>query len=163
MITEQYIAGLFDGEGSVSLQVKDNVPKLEVSIHMSEPASIVLMEINAKYRGKLYTQNRIHRGRSYRMFSARWTNRDEIDSILTVLIPYLIIKKEQAKLARWWVNNCLYKHQCAPWGLDKAREIIIADLKLMKQNPLMKAEDTIDSILNCFGSSYANILRLRGK
>lgn len=146
MITVEYFAGLFDGEGCISIQITDDCPKITASIDMSEPGANVLMEINAQYGGKLSMRMRKYNNRIYPMHSVRWTSADELSDVCDVLIPHLIIKKEQAKLAMWWVNHCLFKRQNLPFGITEARKILIAKMKLMKSNPLVMADDVITEI-----------------
>jgi LAGLIDADG endonuclease len=153
-MTPEYLAGLFDGEGCITISLQRcshgykcfNVQPVVV-IGMAHSALPIIMEINAQYGGtlRLHKRNPGCQDITY----IKWTNKYDIATILTTLLPYLKLKREQAKLVLWWVNS-VDKSDTGRYGMVEAKDIFIADLKAMKKNMLLSAESSINRIEDCF-------------
>jgi hypothetical protein len=118
----QYLAGLIDGEGSIYMWRVRMAPR--VAICMDSSASMLIEQVNAEYGGILARDTR-KRGNS--VISVKWNALDEIEDLLTKIVPYLILKREQAKLVLWWLPL-----------RDRYRNRVLTideELTLMKRNP----------------------------
>jgi hypothetical protein len=109
----------------------------------------LLMEINVRYGGILRVHKRAIKIQPASVIS--WRSQESLRSMLSVIEPYLVLKREQAKLTLWWVRNIPLREE--RWGISKAKDIFSADLKAMKGNMLLSAEDSIARIEACFTSS----------
>lgn len=98
-----YLAGLFDGEGSVNIfkqsNRKDmNYPAYFVEISIGNTHKGVLQWILEHFGGRLTDNAEQYSHRNQRTW--RWrASSDEAYKTLVLMLPYLIIKKEQAQLA----------------------------------------------------------------
>ena len=98
-----YLAGLFDGEGSINIfkqpNKKDRINPcyfLEISIGNTHKG--VLQWVLENFGGRLTHNAEQHTKRNQRTW--RWrASSNEACAVLKILLPYLIVKKEQAQLA----------------------------------------------------------------
>ena len=94
IITEQYLAGFFDGEGCVNCSKgRNDVPHVMISI--SGTCKKLLEEISKKYGGKVYIKNKYkdHHTQAYSWHVSKY--REFVEDIL----PFTNIKTEQLKCA----------------------------------------------------------------
>ena len=105
MIHPAYLAGLIDGDGCITAFLK----KIKTSPHghavkgrvkITSKSLKLLEAIKKEYGGKI-----TNRGDG--LYDLSWENFNEIKSILTKIIPYLIEKREQASHLQ---ALCLLKH-----------------------------------------------------
>lgn len=155
MITDQYFAGLFDGEGCISLNIQKsraafNAPP-RLYIGLTNMAAPLLMEISAKYNGNLRYRPKAN------MVYIQWASASVIETVLIKIEPYLIVKREQALLVLWWINNTYYRDRRC--GIFDATQIMIDDLKAMKKNMLLTADSSIARIQACF--TVSNVVSIR--
>lgn len=89
-MNKEYLAGLFDGEGCVTTGIHGKGMRARAAICMSN-AEDLFKEIQSEYKGSVWKDKRgywhyqVHSANSVRFFSD--------------ILPFLRIKKEQAKLA----------------------------------------------------------------
>lgn len=106
MLSPEYLAGLFDGEGSVfitnELALRTNI------VNTSYP---VMKEIYDQFQGSLYD-------RGY-AWMASWT-RNACLPILTYIHPYLIIKRERVDMALSYQNIASARSGCK--GMENREE-----------------------------------------
>jgi len=98
-----YLAGLFDGEGSINIfkqsNKKDRINSgyfLEISIGNTHKG--VLQWVLENFGGRLTHNAEQYTKRNHRTW--RWrASSNEACAVLKILLPYLIVKREQAQLA----------------------------------------------------------------
>ena len=100
MIDIRYLAGLFDGEGCVSLvkqaRVNSPLPSYSVRVVISMTNKPLIKAIYGQFGGNYTERKGINGCRN--VFSVMWANRKAIP-MLTALIPHLHIKREEAEIA----------------------------------------------------------------
>lgn len=100
-MSPQYIAGFFDGEGSVGIYVRRRpsgvllVPSLSAT--QSEPHHQVLLDIRREYGGGLYPKANDN-SRASQRWDWKLTRSSAITAFLTDTLPYLRIKYDRAAL-----------------------------------------------------------------
>lgn len=106
--SKEYLAGILDGEGYVGItsrkRTKGRNYVERVTIVLSERGSglKVLKCFKTFYGGKIYKKKIYRYKNSFRTNSELWVyeiSHQRARKMLIDLLPYLIIKKEQAKLA----------------------------------------------------------------
>lgn len=117
--TKAYIAGLFDGEGSIFIRIgtvkhKDKtythfIPQVSISMTHKGTMDYLVRELNVGiYRP-------IQRGKWRTQYYLCVSKRKEIQSVLTVLLPYLRTKKEQAEMMLSFCDN---RHSKLTYNID---------------------------------------------
>lgn len=98
-----YFAGIFDGEGHVGIHRQDGRSyQLKVCVQMDDPQAVLLL-------WKEYPEAVI----TYHMEKKFWKvalNQHKAKRFLEELIPYMIIKKEQAKIAHSFLVHRAREH-----------------------------------------------------
>ncbi len=89
-----YIAGYFDGEGSVGLYPKKSGFALKVTIAQRKPE--VLLWMHSLFGGAFVTVDRVDRGNLY--YELRLEGTVLVAPLLRVIAPYVREKKEQVDL-----------------------------------------------------------------
>ena len=99
MLSKEYIAGLFDGEGHVSITVTERRGKVDpkLCVKLTNTHLPVMELVKAQYGGTFYLQKKTEE--HYLQVYQLTFNVTESKVFLTELIPFLIIKKRQAELA----------------------------------------------------------------
>lgn len=91
--TIAYLAGFFDGEGSISLHEMRSKVRIRVGQIVEEP----LQRYVTMFGGKIYCQQVTKGGFSYYSYDTNDSNR--CGNILTELYPYLVVKQAKAQVA----------------------------------------------------------------
>ncbi len=105
-ITKQYIAGLFDGEGSIGIyNRKDRYNgaclRTQLTQNKTKESFLILSFLKSKYGGNLSEQKTLSNGIKY-----NWQlNPKGVEKFLRDIQPYLILKNTQAQLALYWLKN----------------------------------------------------------
>lgn len=99
--THAYLAGVFDGEGCISGTILPN-GKSRVRIRMGVNHKPLIHLFQAIYGGWFYT--RPASGNEQEFYTWEITKRDLKEKMLLQCLPYLRIKREQAKLALLFVR-----------------------------------------------------------
>ena len=115
-----YIAGILDGEGSIMIVRQASkafmeqrakagcyhpnyTPAIRIGMQDREPLDLI---VNTTCIGKVYKEKPYHHKKPMYRWMAR--NRADIIEFLTLVMPYLLVKKKQAKLvfkfARDWIG-----------------------------------------------------------
>jgi hypothetical protein len=161
MMTDQYFAGLFDGEGCIGTSVDRRVRQgwqsynvqPRASLGMAHSALPLLMEINAQYGGRLAEHKRnLPNSTIQRVSYISWDGKDKVIGILSVLLPNLKLKREQAELALWWAEMAIVDRT--------AKDMFIADMKAMKGNMLLTAAVSIKRIQDHLRPLYNNVVSI---
>jgi hypothetical protein len=98
-----YLAGLFDGEGSVNIfkqsNRKDRInPGYFLEISIGNTHKGVLQWVLENFGGRLTQNAEQYTKRNHPTW--RWrASSNEASEVLTIMLPYLVVKKEQALLA----------------------------------------------------------------
>ena len=111
-----YLAGLFDGEGYVSIGKNSNKPYLLPQFGIANTSKDVMEWLVSNFGGKYY---KVHTGRKTTVpggeviekYELAWrTNRvSDIYLLLKALLPYLIIKKKEAEEVFEYVSGIIDK------------------------------------------------------
>ena len=94
-----YFAGIMDGEGSISLKKVNTEykPKYRPCMTVGSTDPLLVRWILDRFGGSpsvLKAKSPKHK----HFFKIDWQSKDDVKTILHLLIPYLIIKKRQAEL-----------------------------------------------------------------
>ena len=100
-LTNDYIAGFFDGEGSATLApLRKNgkvYTRFEVVLAQSGENGLVLLErIQKQHGGKIY-KNKDTQGRQTKTAYKLYWNKEEAITFLVTMLPHLQLKKQAAQ------------------------------------------------------------------
>ena len=122
MISTEYVAGFFDGEGCVNISAdRNNKPFIRILIVNTD--NDVLEQFKEKWGGNI-THNKRHKENWKRSYTWRLSHQKAIN-FLKDLEPHLIVKKKQTNLAISFYE--LTPGKGTKWSndsLQKANEII---------------------------------------
>lgn len=133
----KYIAGLIDGEGCLDFQVTNHKdypgrpyirPRLRIT--MAESAKFVLEMLNVNFGGGLSVRPRKFDNLNWQDAWEWSVSGKSLRMVLQNLVNHMYIKKEQARLQIWMIDNLMGKH--LPEGL---RERLNEEIKAMKRDP----------------------------
>lgn len=105
-ITKQYIAGFFDGEGSIGIyKRKDRYNgaclRTQLAQTKTRLSTILFEELKKRYGGNISTDISLSGRVTY-----NWQlNPKGVPKFLKDISPYLILKKSQAQLGLYWIKN----------------------------------------------------------
>lgn len=103
-ITEQYLAGFFDGEGALLMRSRsdrDGRPAhVQIEAHITNNNIDLLHAIQREYGGRLSNHQNKHR-MCHRL---RWTNKSAILNLLKKISSHLILKRENAELMLQYIE-----------------------------------------------------------
>lgn len=132
-MTNEYIAGFFDGEGSVGLYSNDLHKQVMLSVNFSQKIKVPLEMVAETYPGGKFRQNKktkvwhlIYYGRT-------------AEPILNAMLPHSIVKRPQVELALQFISLLLPKK---PFGkgypklskeMTAERERLMAEVKAAKR------------------------------
>jgi hypothetical protein len=91
MLSKEYLAGLFDGEGCVSIQLKDDWANLTVSIAQAKPLILVLIFTQ-------YPEASIEHGSPTSKCNYLRLYGENSKRFLLDILPYVIVKKRQVEI-----------------------------------------------------------------
>lgn len=99
-ISKEYIAGFFDGEGTICITKSRNYRKLtsscyRLAVEICQKDTTFLKYLQSIYGGKVY--KKLNKGSIFHQY--RVHKREDVRFFLEDISPFLIFKKEQAKLA----------------------------------------------------------------
>lgn len=107
--SDQYIAGFFDGEGSISLQnrptTKTRHGRTVIRVGIANNNRRVLEHIASRFPGMVCGAG------GGICFHFEIDDRDEVKTFLNSVMPYLIIKRNLA-----WIVLCFLEHGLKKWG-----------------------------------------------
>ena len=161
-MTPEYLAGLFDGEGCIDVQRM--YPKLgshtsrfyvrpRVRLAMTDACWVLGQALHERFGGHL-TRRKPTTPTQNPSWSLEWLSRKDILAILDVIEPYLILKAQQAKLARWWFENASGKQTKSGYvGMEQARKAFAEELSAMKRDPQRLSERAAERIVRLMRQS----------
>lgn len=101
MITAGYCAGLFDGEGSLSIRYKRKGATYSVTARINMVDQRPTQEFEKEFGGCL----NLRRGHGNSRDTTQWTLTGEsVREFLQVIKPFLIVKKEHAEVAERFIE-----------------------------------------------------------
>ena len=109
-ITIQYLAGLFDGEGCISIacakqgwknsRSKSPAYELKLHIRMTDPRPIkIFRDYFQQFLNGGYSVRQEYEHPNHKPTYCYGCSHSKAETIIKQLLPYLIVKKEQAELA----------------------------------------------------------------
>lgn len=148
-MSPSYLAGFFDGEGCIDAQRM--YPKQDgrrrfycrprVRVAMANSGRLAVEMLQAQYGGHL-VERKSQNPRQQPSVSWELLNKEDILRILEVMTPHLVLKREQAKLAKWWLLNASGRQTSQGYPrLEDARRLFADELKLMKLDPQRLSEE----------------------
>ena len=113
-ITLAYIAGLFDGEGCFTLTRRDRVNSFgfQPQILLSSTDKDVIWWLKDTLGFGYYTEKKRLISGGYKVYNYGVGNFHDVKKLLDLLLPYLKIKRNVAKLLYEWIAH----HKVAPRG-----------------------------------------------
>lgn len=153
-MSPEYLAGFFDGEGCIDCQYmypKQAPGKFYVRprlrIALSDVGRAVLEDLQKTYGGHLYRRGR-QAGAQNTSTSWELLTQQGIKNVLTLITPHLVIKREQAQLVMWWLDNAssAYSGRGNRTQMTEARKLFADEIKLMKQDPQRLSERAAEAI-----------------
>ena len=151
----EYLAGFFDGEGCIDVQTAHRTnaageiryycrPRVRVS--QASSGAFVLHALAKQFGGHI--TDRSHGGKQQDSTSWEFLGTDRMIDFLERITPHLILKREQARLALWWLHNMSNKRADVEGAerLEDARRAFAEELKMMKLDPQRLSEEAVSRI-----------------
>lgn len=105
-----YIAGIIDGDGSLSLlrkyEVKAKSPAYYPSIQFSKSRDVLPNFLHEEFGGSLFSDKRVGKIKQYRW---RIEKNDNVSVVLNQVSEYMVVKKRQALKLLEFAENCQFK------------------------------------------------------
>lgn len=140
-----YIAGFIDGEGSFSICKTKSTPRkmadgskkiyvvYKLVVDVTNTNRTVLDLIHNMFGGGVYPGNQKKRNPRYLpRFAWRCNNTEERERFIEAILPYLRMKRKQAKLALKFSR--MYKQE----GLHKKREEMRKQMQTLNHSPRLR-------------------------
>jgi hypothetical protein len=149
-----YVAGLFDGEGCIDTQRmytkgahgEQLYVRPRLRICLSIVGENLLKSLRAQFGGHLsYRKPQSEKQQA----SVSWELLSE-DDMRKFLVPFsakLVLKREQANLALWWLDNLKGRQKHLHGDVDAARHAFAEELRAMKRDPQRLSERAEQRIL----------------
>jgi hypothetical protein len=152
MVSDEYAAGFFDGEGCVNITVRGKFRQVSLRVMIVNTDEWILKELQLQYGGNLMTPRKLKQGwKPTRQLSL--TGKVAID-FLHKIYPFLRIKRRQAELAFEF------------WGfMQKPRtercEAVVIPVENFKRRVVMRRTDETKS-LELLYKDQMHALNLKG-
>ena len=154
-MTPEYLAGLFDGEGCIDVQrcyPKEGKGRLyvrpRVRLCMADSSRPLMVLLHKAFGGNITTR-KAKKKNQQDSWSLEWLNGEAMKTLLGTMLPHLILKVEQAKLALWWLDNATGRSsQVGFMGMEQAREAFYEELRAMKRDPQRLSERAVERIVS---------------
>jgi hypothetical protein len=146
----EYLAGLIDAEGCIDVQFAYSKHYLNsaqrpisnrVRLAMADVALPLLQAIKDRFGGRLSHRKQEGNDQWSNSTSLAWVSSREVYPLLQAITPHLRVKKEQALISLWWMDNCKGIRESSYPGIGKARLYFVEELKAMKKDPGRKSSD----------------------
>ena len=95
MLSNEYVAGLFDGEGNI--HIGKSLCHLQVSVTQKDPEVLLLLQ--SQFKGKVITYSGSGKYRKNECYRWRCHACADSEDFLTAIFPYSIIKKSEIWIA----------------------------------------------------------------
>lgn len=148
----KYIAGLIDGEACIDFQShvdkrnKDKrmyiVPRMRIA--MTEPALGLLELLQNNFGGNLWEAKRANKNSAWANAYYWQIQGKKMRALLQNIVKHLILKKEQARFAIWWIDNVMGKrpNKLTP-EMQSIRKRARDEMKAMKRDPQRLSETAV--------------------
>lgn len=145
----KYMAGLVDGEGCIDMQgtvdKRDGTyycrPRFRMTLS-GKPGEDMIPVFIANYGGCQEGEKRVWSNPNWlKPYTWCLTGKQHLRPFLQNIVNHLVIKKEQARLAIWWVDNFHGKHVA-----DRAKRFGTDEFKAMKKDPHRLSERAVVEI-----------------
>ena len=106
MITKEYIAGFFDGEGSIGIYDRKGrycqvCARIQLTQNKTKESLYIIKYLKSQYGGNISKQKSLSGKTKY-----NWQlNPRGVKKFLKDITPYLILKKTQALVTLYWLKN----------------------------------------------------------
>lgn len=141
----KYIAGLVDGEACIDMQItrhKDypDRPYIRprIRITLTESCKFLLEIFNNNFDGGLHEKKRTFKNPKWQNACTWGLYGKKARPFLQNIVNHLYIKKEQARLAIWMIDNVSGRHVST-----ELREHLNNEIKAMKRDPQRLSEAAI--------------------
>jgi len=126
-----YLAGLFDGEGTIGYYNFRQRHESTVMITNSDPRVMNWIMDKIRY-GNVHTVKKSYARRKHVVHHWRICGKPRVKDFLETIVPYLIIKRDQAELLlNLWANENPGKNRRTP-NVELQRNKVLEQLKLLK-------------------------------
>ena len=152
-MTPQYLAGFIDGEGCIDVQRYYQRGKYAGQLYVRPRLRIVqatsgklmVNMLTDKFGGHVYHRKR---GNKNQQDSVSWefVSYPDVKRILKIILPHLIVKREQAKLVLWWIKHMQGIRSDNFAGIIEARTVFAEELSAMKRDSQRLSERAIAKI-----------------
>ncbi len=128
MISPEYIAGFFDGEGCVGFTITGQAKMLAVRVSIVNTNLEFLKVIQSQYGGKIYSKDFINKPTWKTFNNLVWANYHAIEFLIKIE-RFIFIKQAQIKLAKeyWEFSQTSNVDRC-----DRIEYITKAGLRRVK-------------------------------
>lgn len=141
----KYIAGLVDGEACIDMQINKHKDYLDtpyirprVRITLTESCKFLLEIFHNNFNGGIHDNKRTFKNPKWQNACTWGLYGKKTRPFLQNIVNHLYIKKEQAKLAIWMVDNAMGKRVS-----KELREHLNNEIKTMKRDPQRLSEMAI--------------------
>lgn len=107
MVSDEYVAGFFDGEGCIITQAHSDINRRKVALSMAQVDRRPLDEIYHKFGGHVRFRSNKYGGAWGLVISKR----ADVEHMLLSMKPYLIVKAEQAEVALEYLGRASILHR----------------------------------------------------
>lgn len=153
-MSPEYLAGFFDGEGCIDCQYMypKQAPGVfyvrpRLRIGLADVGRAVLEDLQKTFGGHLYRRAGQNDAQSA---STSWEllTQQGVKDVLGMITPHLVIKRQQAQLVMWWLDNASgrYGGRGHRTQMTEARKLFADEIKLMKQDPQRLSERAVEAI-----------------
>jgi hypothetical protein len=148
-MTPEYLAGLFDGEGCIDVQtLYPSAPSAKGKLYlrprvrmcMSDNTLYMMQLLHTAFGGHL-VRRKSTSPTQQASWSLEWLNQKAMKKLLNTILPHLILKREQAKLVLWWLDNASGRQSNNGFpGMEQARYAFKNEMQAMKRDPQRLSE-----------------------
>jgi len=128
-----YLAGLIDGDGCVDAYVaqSDGSTWYRVYLAVNSVEHKVIKRLEELFGGKGHKRERPHYKHGF-IWEWKLIVKQDVNDLIEQMIPYLVLKREQARLAVQFLN--------LPRGCPKDREALIREIQRLNQKETSEGE-----------------------
>ena len=148
-ITLEYIAGFFDGEGSIGVYYSKKTQdkfhlRTQLTQNQSKKSDLLMRSLVGRFQGNVSEQITLSGNVKY-----NWQlNSDLAATFLEAIMPYLLFKKDQAEIAIAWQKQRPKPTRDKQGRICvKRRRSVEFDIKVAKLVSLLKHQD-IDEVMD---------------
>jgi len=141
-VDKAYLAGLFDGEGTIGYYSFRGRHEATVMITNTDPRIMSWLMNHIGY-GNVHSAKAAYHRRKHVVHHWRISNRPRVFDFLVAISPYLIIKKDQAELLlNLWEQENPGKNKITP-DVKASRDQVMEHLKVLKTCHLELADTSV--------------------